>query len=96
MHQVLFFFHKHELWRHDCPCNENTKSKNKKYDVGYKECLNHSYDILDGVIQAGEHTIDPDLKKHILCRMRTDSKLSIIKSDDLILKFGASLLKRFG
>ena len=54
-----------------------------------------SCSLLDGALEADKSHIE-DLKTCVLHRMRHDSKLDVIKSDELILKVGSSLLKRVG
>jgi hypothetical protein len=52
--------------------------------------------MLAGAIDADNSRIDKYLNKLILSRMRQDQKYDIVTSDEIILKFGSSLLKRIG
>jgi len=52
--------------------------------------------VLDGALYADSSQINRDLKKHVLNRMRQDKTYDLIRSDELILKFGSSLLKKVG
>ena len=84
------FFHKYDLWRHICPCDDSLpgdKRESKSCLVDCSRCL------LDGTIDS---SIDKDLKKHVLNYMRQDETYNVDIVDDLILRFGSSLLKRVG
>ena len=83
------FYHKHDLWRHICPCRDD-KPKTSK------DAIVNSRSLLDGALSAEGTGVDKDLKKHVLYRMRQDKRYDVIMTDELILKFGSSLLKRVG
>jgi hypothetical protein len=50
--------------------------------------------LLDGALEADKTGTDKDLKKYILNRRRGDKTYNIVRSHELILKFGSALLKR--
>lgn len=93
--QCYGFFYRYDLWRHVCPCDGAEPSSEKNPD---RSCVvvERSRALLDGALEADKTGADKDLKKHILNRMRGDKIYDIVKSDELILKFGSALLKRVG
>ena len=85
------FFHKCELYRHSCPCDSSSTDKTRS-----SATVESSRSVLDAALYADSPQIDRDLKKHVLNRMRQDKTHDLIRSDELILKFGSSLLKKVG
>jgi len=89
------FFHKYDLWRHACPCDSDSSSAaDGKSETRSSAVVEISRTLLEGALSAD--TTDCQLKKHVLHRMREDKTYHVIRNDELILKFGSSLLKRVG
>lgn len=92
------FYYKNDLWRHmkfKCPLRvagaiEDSQSHTKMLS---ESCRN----LLDGAVHGwnNQQHIDKHLNEGVLLNMRKGSTLSIIKSDRLILNFGAALFRRF-
>ena len=88
------FYHRYDLWRHSCPGSTVDNVEDKS--AVKSSVVEASRDLLDGAMLADEARIDHNLNKFVLRRMRRDKKFDIIKSDDLILKFGLARLRRVG
>lgn len=95
--QCYGFYFMYDLWRHKCPAvsDESTSSLT---DYRPKDVVDCSRNLLEGALGAGEKIshVDENLDKYVLKFMRNNEMLKVIKSDWLILRFGAAQLKRIG
>lgn len=89
------FYFKHDLWRHACPCVQSSSAEEKPV-TSSSAVVESARCLLDGAVDADSAHTNRDLKKHVLHHMRQDKKYDIIRSDELIMQFGTSLLKRVG
>jgi len=88
------FYFKHDLWRHTCSCVQSSSAEEKPATLS-SAVVESARSLLDGAVDADSAHTNRDLKKHVLRHMRQDKKYDIIRSDELILQFGTSLLKRW-
>lgn len=84
------FVIKTELYRHCASCAE-------KPDGGSSDRILSatSATLLDAAVNT-ETAVNPDLREHILKKMRLDNVTATIKSDNLILAYGAAKYRKKG
>lgn len=86
----MAFLVRFDMWRHcsECP--------HKPEKIADRSFISSGQLLLDGALSDDGRVVDPQLKLNVLSKMRCDKTTAVVKSDDLILRYGTVQLRKKG